>query len=263
MSAVFVSCSDADQVLGGYIVQGFRRAGIEVWWREEMPGVDWRRALEQQIAELGAIVALWTATSRDEPAVKEAARLGLAAGKLVNALSGAITPPFPYGSVDGATLDGWDGKDGHPGWMRLVELVKTRVAPMTLAETDRPREVEALVGSTSARESVGVLDGGPEPLRASETGGRNTPGGADAKAKPGTGDVALLPQLPVSNGIAWLVVRRVLAVGLAAWAMVIALGLFHIYTMTNKPSALPASVWGAVMIPWAMFAGAYALWKKY
>lgn len=239
VSAVFVSCSDADQALGGYIVHGFRRAGIEVWWREEMPGVDWRRALEQQIAELGAIVALWTATSRDEPAVKEAARLGLAAGKLVNALSGAITPPFPYGSVEGATLDGWEGGDGHPGWMRLVEVVKTRVAPMILAATDRPREVEAPVGSTSARESVGVLDGGSEPVRASETGGWNTDGGADAKVNPGAGDVALLPQLPAPNGIGWLVARRVLAVGLAAWAVVIALGLFHIYTRTNNPSALP------------------------
>lgn len=64
---------------------------------------------------------------------------------------------------------------------------------------------------------------------------------------PGAGDVALLPA----------------PVGLAAWAVVIALGLFHIYTITNNPSALSSSVWGAVTILWAMFVGAYARWQKY
>ncbi len=252
MSAVFVSCSSADQVLGGSIVHGLRRAGIEVWWREEMPGVDWGRALEGQMAELGAIVALWTVTSRDDPAVKEAARLGLAAGKLVNALCGAVTPPFPYGSVDGATLDGWDEGEGNPGWMRLVELVKTRVATMTVAATDPPPRatdpprVEAAAGSGGARAPGGAVEGSSE-----------------AKVKPPAGNVALLPQLPASNGTGWLVVRRILAFGLAVWAAMIARGLFLIYSSTNNPSALPASVWGAVMIPWAMFAGAYALWKRY
>ena len=74
-----------------------------------MPGVDWRQALERQIGELDGVVVLWTPASKDEAAVKDAARLALPAGKLINAVAGDIAA-VPLRAVhDGASLGGRRG----------------------------------------------------------------------------------------------------------------------------------------------------------
>ncbi len=108
MTVVFLSYAHADRDLAGRIVRGFKAAGVDAWWDEKMPGVDWRQALERQIGELDGVVVLWTPASKDEAAVKDAARLALPAGKLINAAAGA-SPPFPYESADGASLGGRRG----------------------------------------------------------------------------------------------------------------------------------------------------------
>jgi len=92
--------------------------GIDVWWDEDMPGVDWQEELERQISSLAAVVVLWTPKSVASKNVRDEARLGLRTDKLVNVLAGVSEPPFPFDRVNGLPLDGWTGREPHRGWGR-------------------------------------------------------------------------------------------------------------------------------------------------
>ena len=92
-----------------------------------MPGVDWQQEVERQISELTAVVVLWTVNSLNSKSVRDEARLGLNIDKLVNVLFGVAQPPFPFDRVNGLPLDGWTGREPHPGWTRLVKTIETHV----------------------------------------------------------------------------------------------------------------------------------------
>jgi hypothetical protein len=124
MSGVFLSYSRGDRALADQIIHGLRALGVEVWWDEDMPGVDWQEELERQISHLAGVVVLWTAHSAASKNVKDEARLGLSTDKLVNVLVGAAQPPFPFDRVNGLPLDGWNGREPHKGWTRLVQTVE-------------------------------------------------------------------------------------------------------------------------------------------
>ncbi|HLK25182.1 MAG TPA: toll/interleukin-1 receptor domain-containing protein [Caulobacteraceae bacterium] len=127
MSGVFLSYSRADRVLAGQIVRGLRALGAEVWWDEDMRGVDWQDELERQIGALDAVMVLWTAHSVGSMHVKDEARLGRDNGKLVNVMAGVPKPPFPFDSINGLPLDGWTGRAPHAGWTRAVETIEELV----------------------------------------------------------------------------------------------------------------------------------------
>jgi hypothetical protein len=128
MSGVFVSYSRVDRALAHRIVVGLRRLGVDVWWDEDMPGVDWQLELQRKIQELGAVVVLWSPSSLESKNVRDEARLGLGAEKLVNVLAGVAEPPFPFDRVNGLDLAGWVGAESTPGWMRLIRTLEPLLA---------------------------------------------------------------------------------------------------------------------------------------
>src|SRR5271156_6619186 len=83
MSGVFLSYSRADRAVAGQIVRGLRALGVEVWWDEDMRGVDWQDELARQIAVLDAVVVLWTHNSVGSMHVKDEARLARDNNKLI------------------------------------------------------------------------------------------------------------------------------------------------------------------------------------
>ncbi|HZZ35083.1 MAG TPA: TIR domain-containing protein [Caulobacteraceae bacterium] len=128
MSGVFVSYSRVDRALAHRIVVGLRRLGVDVWWDEDMPGVDWQLELQRKIQELGAVVVLWSPASLESKNVRDEARLGLGAEKLVNVLVGVAEPPFPFDRVNGLDLAGWAGAESTPGWTRLIRTLEPLLA---------------------------------------------------------------------------------------------------------------------------------------
>jgi hypothetical protein len=106
------------------IVRGLRAIGADVWWDEDMPGVDWQLELDRQIHELGCVVVLWTPSSINSRHVRDEARLADSQQKLINALDGVTKPSFPFDRVNGLPLDGWNGQEPHNGWDRLVKTVE-------------------------------------------------------------------------------------------------------------------------------------------
>jgi hypothetical protein len=127
MSGVFLSYSRGDRELADQIIRGLRAVGVEVWWDEDMRGVDWQEELERRISNLAGVALLWTPNSVSSKHVKDEARLALENDKLVNIVAGVSRPPFPYDRVNGLPLDGWNGRQPHRGWTRLVETVEEKI----------------------------------------------------------------------------------------------------------------------------------------
>ena len=124
MTGVFLSYARADHALAEQVVRGLRRIGVEVWWDEDLPGVDWRQELERELDSILALVVLWTTNSIRSQSTRDEARLGLRRERLVNVLVGVTSPPFPFDRFNGLSVDGWDGREPHPGWSRLIQTIE-------------------------------------------------------------------------------------------------------------------------------------------
>jgi TPR repeat protein len=124
MSGVFLSYSRTDRVMAEQVVRGLRSIGVDVWWDQDMPGVPWQQELERQVTELSALLVIWTPASINSEYVRDEARLALSRHKLVNALHGVPSPPFPYDRINGLPIDDWNGVDSHGGWSRLVATLE-------------------------------------------------------------------------------------------------------------------------------------------
>jgi hypothetical protein len=150
MSGIFLSYSRADRALADQVVRSLRALGAEVWWDEDMPGVNWQRELARQIHQLAAVLVIWSPTSVASDSVADEARLAKSERKLVNALSRTKEPPFPFEAINGLPLDGWTGREPHNGWTRLVRtlddlLAQAGGAPgaLTKALADREAAIAA------------------------------------------------------------------------------------------------------------------------
>ena len=127
MSGVFLSYSRADRAFADQIIRGLVAVGVNVWWDEDMPGVDWQLELERKLGELAAVAVLWTPASVGSPSVRDEARLGLETDKLVNVLSGVEKPPFPFDRLNGMPLDGWTAREPDRRWTRLLETIEALI----------------------------------------------------------------------------------------------------------------------------------------
>ncbi|HLI64756.1 MAG TPA: YIP1 family protein [Caulobacteraceae bacterium] len=148
MGGVFVSYSRGDRAIADRIVRGLRALGLDVWWDEDMPGVNWQRELERQINDLAAVVVIWTPLSKGSENVGDEARLGQKVNKLVNVLVGVPEPPFPFDRTNGLPLDGWDGRDPHSGWTRVVQTLEEHLVRAGVGKRGE------LVGRLRAHEEV-------------------------------------------------------------------------------------------------------------
>ncbi len=151
MSGVFLSYSRGDKALAEQVIRGLRPLGVDVWWDEDMPGVDWQEELARQIHLLAAVVVIWTPLSSSSKNVRDEARLGQHTDKLVNALSGVSEPPFPFDRTNGLPLDGWTGRAPHRGWTRLVQTIEDRLVAvggarpgqLTVAQVERESAIRS------------------------------------------------------------------------------------------------------------------------
>jgi len=162
MSGVFLSYSRTDRVLAEQVVRALRSIGVDVWWDQDMPGVDWQHELERQVTELSALVVIWSPASINSEYVRDEARLALSRHKLVNALSGVQAPPFPFDRINGLPIDDWNGRDSHGGWSRLVATLEeflvtadvVKAGDLTGALARRERVMQDAQGGAAAAEDA-------------------------------------------------------------------------------------------------------------
>jgi len=138
MAGIFLSYARSDRALAHQVVGALRRIGVEVWWDEDTPGVDWQEELARQIDAMAAVAVLWTPDSASSKHVRDAARLGLDQDKLINLLAGLDGAPFPFDRVGGFPVDGWDGVSPHGGWTRVVQAIEQRAVAADAAPAPPP-----------------------------------------------------------------------------------------------------------------------------
>ena len=106
---------------------GLRALGVEVWWDEDMPGVDWQDELAQRVADMAAVLVLWSVHSQKSKNVRDEARWADKNDKLINALVGVAERPPPFDRINGLSIDGFDGREPHRGWNRLVQTTESHL----------------------------------------------------------------------------------------------------------------------------------------
>jgi TIR domain/Sel1 repeat len=172
MSGIFLSYSRTDLTLAERIVRRLRGLGVEVWWDQDMPGVDWQDELQQRAGELTGVLVVWTPNSFASRHVKDEARLARESDKLINVVVDLPQPPFPFDAVNALPLDGWTGREPHGGWSRTVKTIETLLvaagaaAPGALsgaltkheAEISRRRRVAAEARSKLQEAQTGEAD---------------------------------------------------------------------------------------------------------
>jgi hypothetical protein len=124
VSGIFLSYSRVDRELASHIVFGLRSLGVDVWWDEDMPGVDWQEELKRQLNELSAVLVIWSPASTASKNVMAEARLGDRREKLINIIWGVGSPPPPFDAINGLPLTGWTDREPHNGWSRVVRTVE-------------------------------------------------------------------------------------------------------------------------------------------
>ena len=140
MADVFLSYAREDRDKADHIARMLESEGFDVFWDNEIPpGSSWADFIESKLRSAKAMIVLWSESSTTSQWVREEARLGRDAGKLIPAALDSSSPPFGFGEVQSADLSGWDGDPNHPDWNRFVSAVNSRIgieeAPPTSTST--------------------------------------------------------------------------------------------------------------------------------
>jgi hypothetical protein len=146
MADVFISYSRADQDVVRLLAEAVKRLGHSVWWDDELPPHrSYSEVISDMLGEARAAIVVWSRGSIGSEWVRAEADLARNQKKLIQTSIDDCMPPMPFNQIQFASLAGWQGEDGHPGWTK----VKGSLA--------------ALVGETSDLRPVYKLPDGPPP----------------------------------------------------------------------------------------------------
>lgn len=125
MADLFISYSREDKPRAEALAKALSGLGYDVFWDSEIPpGKSWADYLEGKLRQCKAMLVLWSAQSVGSQWVREEARVGRDAGKLIPVLLDNASPPFGFGEVQAANLTTWQGEPDHADWKRLLAAIE-------------------------------------------------------------------------------------------------------------------------------------------
>lgn len=125
MADLFISYAREDSARASAIASALEADGFSVFWDSEIPaGQTWADFIETKLRNSAAVLVLWSAHSIQSQWVREEARMGRDAGKLIPVQLDASMPPFGFGEVQAANLQTWTGDRADAGWQRLVGAIR-------------------------------------------------------------------------------------------------------------------------------------------
>jgi len=125
MADVFISYAREDSARVSSIAGALEADGFSVFRDSEIPaGQTWADYIETKLRNSAAVLVLWSEHSIQSQWVREEARLGRDAGKLIPVQLDASLPPFGFGEVQAADLQSWAGDRADAGWQRLVGAIR-------------------------------------------------------------------------------------------------------------------------------------------
>ena len=157
MSAeIFISYNREDQTTAGLFAEGFKEAGLSVWWDVTLSSGDaYDQITEQALKEASAVVVLWSPRSVVSRWVRAEATVADRNSTLVPVMVEACERPIMFELTQTADLSQWHGDCRDPAWLALVADVRRRIAqrapildaaasaaaPATALEAVKPRVV--------------------------------------------------------------------------------------------------------------------------
>jgi TIR domain len=110
-------------------VARFEARGWSVFWDRTslLPGQDFGRVIERELAVASCVVVLWSRSSAEARWVRAEAAEGARRDVAVPILLDEVELPLLFRDVLAADLSGWDGEGEHPGLPRLFRAVEQRI----------------------------------------------------------------------------------------------------------------------------------------
>lgn len=131
MKDCFVSYKRDDEARVRPIVEGLRKAGLQVWWDRDIGvGDRWRETIEMQLDDARCVVVCWTKASvgGDGGFVREEAERAKARQVLLPVLLDTVVQPFGFGEVQALDLRDWTGRVSDPVWLHFVAAARAIAA---------------------------------------------------------------------------------------------------------------------------------------
>jgi formylglycine-generating enzyme required for sulfatase activity len=140
MSDIFICYSRSDFTLAKQLTERLQAEAWTVYLDVQTPvGARWHKAIEQQLQAAKAVVALWSARSRDSDFVLEEADYGRRQRILFPAFIEAVEFPYGFGRIQTADMVGWTGEPDHPGLVQLLAALRGHLG--TLIASPQPDAV--------------------------------------------------------------------------------------------------------------------------
>jgi hypothetical protein len=171
MADLFISYAREDSARASAIASALEAEGFSVFWDSEIPaGQTWADFIETKLRNSAAVLVLWSAHSIQSQWVREEARMGRDAGKLIPVQLDGSMPPFGFGEVQAANLQTWAGDRADTGWQRLVGAIRfaiekngqtpPRPVPPPAPAPAPPPAQPAFLAATPAAEASGAAGAG-------------------------------------------------------------------------------------------------------
>lgn len=140
MGTVFLSYARENTEEAARIRECLQALGLRVWFdqRDLLATDDISDAIDKKIAEVNAVLVLWSAASRESVWVRGEALSGLSSNKYIGSQLDNVTPPVPFNARNAPNLADWTGTNEHGGWDLLVRSLAQ------LMSIEGPAVIEAL-----------------------------------------------------------------------------------------------------------------------
>jgi formylglycine-generating enzyme required for sulfatase activity len=125
MSDIFIAYSRTDGAVARRLAERLRAVGWSVFMDVQTAvGERWHKKIEKELLAARAVVALWSATSRDSDFVLEEAEYAKRKEILFPVFIEHVEYPYGFRRIQTADLMGWDGDTEHPGLAELLESLR-------------------------------------------------------------------------------------------------------------------------------------------
>jgi formylglycine-generating enzyme required for sulfatase activity len=121
MADIFICYSHKDAFVANRIADRLRAEGWDVFVdTNTQVGQRWHKQIESELHAARAIVALWSAASKESDHVLEEADYGRRNHILFPAFLQDVDAPYGFGQIQVADLIGWNGHESAPGLVSLI-----------------------------------------------------------------------------------------------------------------------------------------------
>lgn len=146
MSDIFISYKREEQPAAKRLAVALQRYGWSVWWDPHLrAGEHFDDTIEEALRDAKCVIVLWSKLSVNSRYVRDEATYALDKGKLIPVAIEDAERPFRFAGLQTAQLRGWDGSDAFPGFLKLVEDIRSEIGspPALAVEEERERGADA------------------------------------------------------------------------------------------------------------------------